>query len=205
MNKAHHKPTAIDLFCGCGGFSLGFMQGGWNVVCGIDTDFDALNTYWCNLCGDDSIWVGDIPKKKRREHKLANPGNGWISNDENAQGVTPVHVAIHDNIRNYHGHDLLRLCELDTVDCIIGSPPCGSFSKQGKREIGDPRDSLPFEYVRIVLEIDPKTLTMENVPEFTKKKLPDGRKVVDCFTKILRDKDWDLYYSILGEYGGEES
>lgn len=201
LEKNKEKPTAIDLFCGAGGFSFGFIQAGWNVVCGIDNDFDALNTYWCNLCGDDSKWVGAIPKRKRKQ--LANPGSGWISSDEHAHDATPVHVAIHDDIMHYHGHDLLRLCELDTVDCIIGSPPCGSFSKLGKREIGDPRDLLPFEYVRIALEIDPKHLSMENVPEFIRKKLPDGRKVVDCFTKILTDRDWDMYYSILAEYGGE--
>jgi DNA (cytosine-5)-methyltransferase 1 len=204
MNPKNNKPTAIDPFCGCGGFSLGFIQAGFNVVCCLDNDFDALNTYWCNLCGEDSVWIGDIPKKKRRGNRLANPGSGWISKDKEAHGVTPVRVVIHDDIRNYHGLDLLRFCKLDTVDCIIGSPPCGSFSKLGKREIGDPRDLLPFEYVRIVLEINPKTLIMENVPEFTRKKLPDGRKVVDCFTKILADRDWDLYYSILTEYGREQ-
>lgn len=204
MNK-EKKPTAIDLFCGCGGFSLGFIQAGWNVVCGIDNDFDAMNTYWCNLCGDESVWIGDLPKKKRRGHKLANPGSGWISDDEGAHDATPVHVAIHGDIRDYHGHELLRLCNLDTVDCIIGSPPCGSFSKLGKRKIGDTRDLLPFEFVRIILEIRPKHLSMENVPEFIRKKLPDGRKVVDCFTKILTNYDWDLYYSILAEYGGVQN
>ena len=198
--NGHNKPTAIDLFCGCGGSSLGCIQAGLNVVCGIDNDFDALNTYWCNLCGDDSKWIGDVPKKKRNRNQLANPGSGWIQHETD---VTPVKVAICGDIRDYHGFDILRLCELDTVDCIIGSPPCGSFSKLGKREIGDSRDLLPFEYLRVVLEIQPKCMSMENVPEFTKKKLPDGRKVVDCFIQILRNSDWDLYYSILADYGGK--
>ena len=205
-----NKPTAIDLFCGAGGFSLGFIQAGWNVVCGIDNDFGAMNTYWCNLCGDDSIWVGNVPKT-RGKNKLSDPGSGWISgasawnpNAGPVPNVTPVHVAIYDDIRNYHGLDILRLCNLEKIDCIIGSPPCGSFSKMGKRKIGDSRDLLPFEFARLVLEIRPGHLSMENVPEFAKKKLPDGRNVSECFTQIITESDWDLYYSLLAEYGEEE-
>ena len=200
MDGSNNKPTAIDLFCGAGGFSLGFIQAGWNVVCGIDNDFGAMNTYWCNLCDENSIWVGRTPKTHGK-NKLSDPGSGWISSERNA---TPIHVAIYDDIRNYHGVDILRLCNLEKIDCIIGSPPCGSFSKIGKRKIGDPRDLLPFEFARLVLEIHPGHLSMENVPEFAKKKLPDGRNISECFIQIITEYDWDLYYSILAEYGGEE-
>ena len=211
MQEKKNKPTALDLFCGCGGFSLGFIQAGWNVVCGIDNNFDAINTYWCNLCGEDSVFVGNVPKVHGK-NRLSNPGSGWISgasgwtsNAEPIPDATPVHVAIYDGIQNYHGLDILRLCNLEKIDCIIGSPPCGSFSKMGKRKVGDSRDLLPFEFARLVLEIHPSNISMENVPEFTKKKLPDGRKVSDCFTQILAKSDWDLYYSILAEYGGGDS
>ena len=203
MRELDEKPTAIDLFCGAGGFSVGFIQAGWNVVCGIDNNFDAMNTYWCNLCGDDSIWIGDV-HKKHGKNRLSNPGSGWISDVECTPDAIPVHIAIYDDIRKYHGLDILRLCNLETVDCIIGSPPCGSFSKLGKRKIGDPQDLLPFEFARIVLEIHPANISMENVPEFIRKKLPDGRKVADCFTQIISHSDWDLYYSILAEYGGSD-
>lgn len=35
----------IDLFCGCGGFSLGFERAGFNVLLGIDIWKDALLTF----------------------------------------------------------------------------------------------------------------------------------------------------------------
>lgn len=41
--------NVIDLFCGCGGFSLGFERAGFNVLLGIDIWKDALNTFECNL------------------------------------------------------------------------------------------------------------------------------------------------------------
>ena len=35
---ARERPTAIDLFCGAGGMSLGFEQAGFDVLLGVDRD-----------------------------------------------------------------------------------------------------------------------------------------------------------------------
>lgn len=40
--------TVLDLFCGCGGLSLGFEQAGFDVLAGIDVWKDALVTYQAN-------------------------------------------------------------------------------------------------------------------------------------------------------------
>lgn len=39
------KLSVIDLFCGCGGLSLGFIQAGFDVKLGIDAWQDAIKTY----------------------------------------------------------------------------------------------------------------------------------------------------------------
>lgn len=39
------KPTVIDMFCGCGGLSRGFMDAGYNVVLGIDNNEPALKSF----------------------------------------------------------------------------------------------------------------------------------------------------------------
>ena len=39
------KYKVIDLFCGCGGLSLGFLQAGYDVVIGVDHGEAALKTY----------------------------------------------------------------------------------------------------------------------------------------------------------------
>ncbi|MFH1333192.1 MAG: DNA cytosine methyltransferase [archaeon] len=39
------KPTVIDLFCGCGGFSLGFLNAGYKIILGVDNDEYSLKTY----------------------------------------------------------------------------------------------------------------------------------------------------------------
>lgn len=50
--------------------------------------------------------------------------------------------------------------ELDILD---GSPPCQGFSTSGNRRPDDPRNRLFAEYVRILAELRPKVLVMENV------------------------------------------
>jgi DNA (cytosine-5)-methyltransferase 1 len=42
---SNSKPTVIDLFCGCGGLSFGFIEAGYNVVLGIDHWKDAIATF----------------------------------------------------------------------------------------------------------------------------------------------------------------
>ena len=37
--------NCVDLFCGCGGLSLGFLQAGYKIVLGIDSWEKALNIY----------------------------------------------------------------------------------------------------------------------------------------------------------------
>ena len=49
------KPTVIDLFCGCGGFSLGFEQAGYEVLLAIDAWQDALDTYKHNRTTDHTF------------------------------------------------------------------------------------------------------------------------------------------------------
>ena len=39
------KNTVLDLFCGCGGLSYGFIEAGYNVVLGIDHWKDAITTF----------------------------------------------------------------------------------------------------------------------------------------------------------------
>ncbi len=42
------KPLVLDMFCGCGGLSRGFMDAGYEVVLGIDHDEAALKSFKAN-------------------------------------------------------------------------------------------------------------------------------------------------------------
>ncbi|WP_060679480.1 DNA cytosine methyltransferase [Virgibacillus halodenitrificans] len=49
MNK--RKPTVIDMFCGCGGLSRGFMEAGYDILLGIDNNDPALESFRDNHDG----------------------------------------------------------------------------------------------------------------------------------------------------------
>jgi DNA (cytosine-5)-methyltransferase 1 len=53
------------------------------------------------------------------------------------------------------------------IDVVFGGPPCQGFSIMGKRIVDDPRNSLMFHFVRLVLELKPKFFVMENVRGLT--------------------------------------
>jgi DNA (cytosine-5)-methyltransferase 1 len=66
------EPRAIDLFCGCGGLSLGLKKAGFNVVGAVDNDKLAVETYKANHTGVE-VWPKDIRELstltvKRRLH-----------------------------------------------------------------------------------------------------------------------------------------
>ena len=53
----------------------------------------------------------------------------------------------------------------DSVDVVIGGPPCQGFSQKGQRKtINDPRNFLFKYYFNVVNFIRPKYFVMENVP-----------------------------------------
>ncbi len=77
------KLNVIDLFCGCGGLSLGFEQAGFNVLLGIDNWEDSLVTFRYNhkgsqtLCADlrslSPIEVGKITAKQNIDVIIGGP------------------------------------------------------------------------------------------------------------------------------------
>jgi len=196
------RPTAIDLFCGCGGFSLGMIQAGFEVVAAIDNYIPAMASYWYNLGDENTRIIGDIPKNKTKLFTRGHgPHSGWLASQPIDKRPPPVRVVFIQNIVEVNGWDMLNAAGVEKVDVVIGSPPCQSFSKMNtKKNKGDFRDFLMFEYARLVLEINPDSFVLENVPPVANAKLPDGRKLIDVFKQILNQKDWGLYYEIQGMY-----
>ena len=58
-----------------------------------------------------------------------------------------------------------RKCPKD-IDLIIGGPSCQGFSRAGRRKKDDPRNMLFGEYVRVINEIRPRYIVLENVEGF---------------------------------------
>lgn len=196
------RPKCVDLFCGCGGMSLGMIQAGWEVLAGVDNDVCAAQTYMTNLgtypC---RFHFGSEADFKRMEKSLSRQfrkkgeqleifdvaGSGYLSSHPNVPGVG--HFFLGD-ISKISGKDILDAIGLEVgeLDAVVGSPPCQGFSRaNSKRGPDDPRNELVWEFARLVCEMRPKTMVLENVPEFATMTTPEGLLVIDVFTRILED------------------
>lgn len=54
-----------------------------------------------------------------------------------------------------------------TVDVVFGGAPCQGFSMIGKRALNDPRNSLVYHFVRLVVELKASYFVFENVRGLT--------------------------------------
>lgn len=68
------------------------------------------------------------------------------------------------DIREFQPRAWLEECGSPCVHVVIGGPPCQGFSVAGHRDPGDERNKLFREFVRVVDELKPWYVVMENVP-----------------------------------------
>ncbi|MBO1050886.1 MULTISPECIES: DNA cytosine methyltransferase [unclassified Dolichospermum] len=68
------------------------------------------------------------------------------------------------DIEQFSAQDWLQQIGSPDVNVVVGGPPCQGFSVAGKRDPKDPRNRLFYEFVRVVSEIRPWYVVMENVP-----------------------------------------
>jgi DNA (cytosine-5)-methyltransferase 1 len=134
---AERRPTAVDLFSGAGGLSLGVEQAGIDLLASVEYDPVCAAVHRFNfprtavVCAD----MGGLTAPSVRRAA----GEGWRA----------------------HG----RKGEWDKeLDLVVGGPPCQGFSLMGKRAFDDPRNQLVFAFARMVGALKPRYFVMENVP-----------------------------------------
>lgn len=78
------------------------------------------------------------------------------------------------DIRSLTGDEVRQTLRLrkGQLDLLAGCPPCQGFSSlttmNGSKIVDDPRNSLVWEFVRFVEELQPKAIMLENVPGLAK-------------------------------------
>ncbi len=151
---------AIDLFSGAGGFSEGILQAGFHIVFSNDINKMAAETYM------------------NRHHQL-----GYID------GVNTKYVI--SDIKNITSNIIFesisslkdtKISQLKEIDVIFGGPPCQGFSRAGRRDPNDPRNYLFLEYIRVVSEVLPKYVVIENVEGFLDTKLQDFKGLTKSYS-----------------------
>ena len=83
------------------------------------------------------------------------------------------------------------------VDVIIAGPPCQGFSMSGKRTIGDERNSLFEEVIKISEIVNPKYVVIENVVGLLSMQTEDGINVRDLIISEFERIGYKAEYKIL--------
>lgn len=119
-----NKYTAVDLFAGAGGLSLGFMQ---------------TKKYDIKVAFENSPYMQET---YRRNH----PG-----------------VEVQGDVCAADYTDIMR--RYGKIDVVIGGPPCQGFSNANrqKNHAISQNNMLVKQYLRAILELQPKAFVMENV------------------------------------------
>lgn len=131
------RPTAVDLFCGAGGLSLGLEQAGFDVVLGADSDAWAVETHAANLPG--LSWCGDLTDPTELLQSLAVWG---IESVDLVAGGVPCQP--------------FSRAGRSRIDRLVES---------GTRNGDDPRAHLWESFVAVVERLRPKAVLVENVPD----------------------------------------
>ena len=175
-------PYAIDLFCGAGGCSEGLLQAGFHILFSSDIS-DMVEATYTN---------------RHKQLGLIQGENTWFERSDIKDLSGDI---IRDRISR------LKIFEngpIPEIDLIIGGPSCQGFSRAGRRDKSDPRNMLFGEYVRVINDIRPKYIVLENVEGFMDMQFldyvgltgihyPDGSITPD----ILRSELFEIGYDTL--------
>lgn len=82
----------------------------------------------------------------------------------------PKAEAICTDIHKLTSNKLAKIIEFNSVDMVVGGPPCQGFSTVGKGDSDDERNSLFKQFLRIVRITEPKIILFENVTGILAKK-----------------------------------
>jgi DNA (cytosine-5)-methyltransferase 1 len=129
--------------------------------------------------------------------------------------IDPIHCATHEfnfpfwkifckSIVEITGEEIRNFSDIGDkeIDVVFGGPPCQGFSLIGKRNLDDPRNTLVYHYIRLVLELQPKYVVLENVKGMTVGK---HREIILEIISKFEEKGYQVLknYQVLNaaEYG----
>jgi len=155
MSKKTRPYHLAELFCGCGGFSHGFaLTGRFSIELGSDISDVFCETFEENHFTESGkqplALPGEIEKLSRRDLPLTFKDLGYFANGR--------------------------------LDVLLGAPPCEGFSQNKRSEekdsqsgrvryggynkyINDPRNFLVRRFLKVVEDLAPKVVVIENVPQ----------------------------------------
>ncbi len=196
MAVKSHKLKYIDLFAGAGGLSEGFTRMGFEALAHIEMDAYACDTlrtraayHYLRENGQLDIYKDYL--KNKDKYKCEDLWNQVPKSVIDSVIQATIGPDTMDEIFNR----LDVLIGDNSVDLVIGGPPCQAYSVAGYARIGkermekDPRTQLYKFYVKFLAKYHPKMFVFENVPNI--KKANDGKPYEDL-QRLVRDLDYNI-------------
>ena len=152
--------SVIDLFCGIGGLSHGFVLENINVVAGYDIDETCQYPFEAN---------------------------------NNATFIAK-------NIRDVTGNEVNSVFNDADIKILVGCAPCQPFSTYAfkspdkTKSSDEGKWSLLSEFARIIQEVKPDIVSMENVPGLAKF---DKSYIFRDFIRTLEDNNYHIDFKIV--------
>lgn len=201
------KYTFIDLFAGAGGLSEGFIRAGFSPIAHIEMDKYACETlktraayHYLSNNGKLDIYKQYLINKKEKE-------NGQKLWDQVPKQI--IDTVIQATICKESINEIFQKVDVlkgkNTIDIIIGGPPCQAYSIVGRSRMGhevenDPRNELYKYYVDFLKRYMPKMFVFENVLGI--KTAKQGKPIEDL--KLLVQKagyEMDMQIQNASEFG----
>lgn len=160
-NKRNYSAKVVDLFCGIGGLTHGFVNESFNVVAGYDVDINCKYAFEKNNHAD----------------------------------------FIRKNITEVQGKEIKKRFGNADVKILVGCAPCQPFSTYSYKNQDKDKWNLLYEFARLIEEVQPDVVSMENVPRLAKF---DKTSVFSDFLETLRKNEYfEPFYEIVNcpDYG----
>ena len=171
MKQEHFNLVSIDLFSGPGGLCTGFKWAGILPLIAVEWTDTTVETYSKShnaevmhlseyVTGQGNEYLAKFMRESTKS--LIIHGDINLVDDK----------MIKDLLLHRYGIDSVN----ETVDVVSGGAPCESFSIAGTRTVGDARDDLFDNIIRISRTVNTKVILFENVKGMFSKKSKEGIK-----------------------------
>lgn len=186
VKQGGKRIIVVSTFSGMDLFLLGCVKAGMFPGYGVEKNFWASQMHAANFKHTDGspvISFVNINQEEYKNKKSHTNAKSKKDQDDEVGIIDGQHVRTL-LIQEVNGHNIRAAIEArygkDIIIVLIGGPPCQDFSKlnSNKNVGGSNRNSLVFEYLRILEELRPDVALMEEVADFVS---PQFKNIFDQF------------------------